>query len=153
MDRLSSPYKDSVRTLCHGSGKQSQRLRVGVDSRSIRRASLCRTCDGLLPCRRHGTWRVGLPWECPLRTPCRGTAGSGCPEAGARAVEVAMDLGQLGARDCLPSVSGLDQDLEQKLTLQEQDAAIVKNMRSELARLPTVERELRQLREENACLR
>lgn len=64
-----------------------------------------------------------------------------------------MDLGQLGARDCLPSVSGLDQDLEQKLTLQEQDAAIVKNMRSELARLPTVERELRQLREENACLR
>ncbi|XP_022419247.1 mitotic spindle assembly checkpoint protein MAD1 isoform X1 [Delphinapterus leucas] len=44
-------------------------------------------------------------------------------------------------------------DLEQKLTLQEQDAAIVKNMRSELARLPTVERELRQLREENACLR
>lgn len=64
-----------------------------------------------------------------------------------------MDLGQLGAHDCLPSVSGLDQDLEQKLTLQEQDAAIVKNMRSELARLPTVERELRQLREENACLR
>lgn len=44
-------------------------------------------------------------------------------------------------------------DLEQKLSLQEQDAAIVKNMRSELARLPTMERELRQLREENACLR
>uniref|UniRef100_A0A452FM42 Mitotic arrest deficient 1 like 1 n=1 Tax=Capra hircus TaxID=9925 RepID=A0A452FM42_CAPHI len=41
-------------------------------------------------------------------------------------------------------------DLEQKLSLQEQDAAIVKNMRSELARLPTMERELRQLREENA---
>ncbi|XP_057551691.1 mitotic spindle assembly checkpoint protein MAD1 isoform X4 [Hippopotamus amphibius kiboko] len=44
-------------------------------------------------------------------------------------------------------------DLEQKLSLQERDAAVVKNMRSELARLPTVERELRQLREENACLR
>ncbi|KAM9726139.1 mitotic spindle assembly checkpoint protein MAD1 isoform 1-T1 [Dama dama] len=44
-------------------------------------------------------------------------------------------------------------DLEQKLSLQEQDAAIVKNMRSELVRLPTMERELRQLREENACLR
>nr|XP_045360432.1 mitotic spindle assembly checkpoint protein MAD1 isoform X2 [Camelus bactrianus] len=44
-------------------------------------------------------------------------------------------------------------DLEQKLSLQEQDAAIVKNMRSELVRLPTMERELRQLREETACLR
>ncbi|XP_007467485.1 PREDICTED: mitotic spindle assembly checkpoint protein MAD1 [Lipotes vexillifer] len=44
-------------------------------------------------------------------------------------------------------------DLEQKLTLQEQDAAVVKSMRSELARLPAVETELRQLREENACLR
>ncbi|XP_061064621.1 mitotic spindle assembly checkpoint protein MAD1 isoform X1 [Eubalaena glacialis] len=44
-------------------------------------------------------------------------------------------------------------DLEQKLSLQEQDAAVVKNMRSELVRLPTMERELRQLREENACLR
>lgn len=53
----------------------------------------------------------------------------------------------------LLSVSHLNQDLEQKLSLQEQDAAIVKNMRSELVRLPTLERELRQLREENACLR
>ncbi|KAF6082033.1 mitotic arrest deficient 1 like 1 [Phyllostomus discolor] len=44
-------------------------------------------------------------------------------------------------------------DLEQKLLLQEQDAAIVKNMKSELVRLPKVERELKQLREENACLR
>ncbi|XP_066868905.1 mitotic spindle assembly checkpoint protein MAD1 isoform X2 [Kogia breviceps] len=44
-------------------------------------------------------------------------------------------------------------DLEQKLSLQEQDAAVVKNMRSELVRLPTMERELRHLREENACLR
>ncbi|XP_059933968.1 mitotic spindle assembly checkpoint protein MAD1 [Mesoplodon densirostris] len=44
-------------------------------------------------------------------------------------------------------------DLEQKLSLQEQDAAIVRNMRSELARLPAMERELRELRGENACLR
>lgn len=44
-------------------------------------------------------------------------------------------------------------DLEQKLTLQEQDAAIVKTMKSELVRLPKMERELKQLREENAYLR
>ncbi|XP_036913827.1 mitotic spindle assembly checkpoint protein MAD1 [Sturnira hondurensis] len=44
-------------------------------------------------------------------------------------------------------------DLEQRLLLQEQDAVIVKNMKSELVRLPKVERELKQLREENACLR
>uniref|UniRef100_K9IMH1 Mitotic spindle assembly checkpoint protein MAD1 n=1 Tax=Desmodus rotundus TaxID=9430 RepID=K9IMH1_DESRO len=44
-------------------------------------------------------------------------------------------------------------DLEQKLLLQEQDAVIVKNMKSELVRLPKVERELKQLREENAYLR
>ncbi|XP_034525588.1 mitotic spindle assembly checkpoint protein MAD1 isoform X2 [Ailuropoda melanoleuca] len=44
-------------------------------------------------------------------------------------------------------------DLEQKLSLQEQDAAVVKNMKSELARLPKMERELKQLREESAYLR
>ncbi|KYO30700.1 mitotic spindle assembly checkpoint protein MAD1 isoform A [Alligator mississippiensis] len=44
-------------------------------------------------------------------------------------------------------------DLEQKLSLQEQDAAIVKNMKAELARFPKMERELRQLREENAYFR
>uniref|UniRef100_G3SKX0 Mitotic arrest deficient 1 like 1 n=1 Tax=Gorilla gorilla gorilla TaxID=9595 RepID=G3SKX0_GORGO len=44
-------------------------------------------------------------------------------------------------------------DLEQKLSLQEQDAAIVKNMKSELVRLPRLERELKQLREESAHLR
>ncbi|XP_071069668.1 mitotic spindle assembly checkpoint protein MAD1 isoform X2 [Dasypus novemcinctus] len=44
-------------------------------------------------------------------------------------------------------------DLEQKLLLQEQDAAVVKNMKAELVRLPKVERELKQLREENARLR
>ncbi|XP_035930080.1 mitotic spindle assembly checkpoint protein MAD1 isoform X2 [Halichoerus grypus] len=44
-------------------------------------------------------------------------------------------------------------DLEQKLSLQEQDAAVVKNMKSELVRLPKMERELKQLREESAYLR
>ncbi|XP_053221655.1 mitotic spindle assembly checkpoint protein MAD1 isoform X3 [Podarcis raffonei] len=45
------------------------------------------------------------------------------------------------------------QDLEQKLSLQEQDALIVKNMKMELAQFPKMERELRELREENAYLR
>nr|XP_003225865.2 PREDICTED: mitotic spindle assembly checkpoint protein MAD1 [Anolis carolinensis] len=45
------------------------------------------------------------------------------------------------------------QDLEQKLSLQEQDAIIVKNMKTELAQFPKMERELQQLREENAYLR
>ncbi|XP_053132864.1 mitotic spindle assembly checkpoint protein MAD1 isoform X4 [Hemicordylus capensis] len=45
------------------------------------------------------------------------------------------------------------QDLEQKLSLQEQDAVIVKNMKTELAQFPKMERELQQLREENAYLR
>ncbi|XP_048186342.1 mitotic spindle assembly checkpoint protein MAD1 isoform X2 [Perognathus longimembris pacificus] len=44
-------------------------------------------------------------------------------------------------------------DLEQKLCLQEQDTAIVRNMKSELLRLPRVERELKRLQEENAHLR
>ncbi|XP_006889670.1 PREDICTED: mitotic spindle assembly checkpoint protein MAD1 [Elephantulus edwardii] len=44
-------------------------------------------------------------------------------------------------------------DLEQKLCLQEQDAAVVKSMKSELGRLPKLERELKQLREDNARLR
>ncbi|KAM8961994.1 mitotic spindle assembly checkpoint protein MAD1 isoform 1-T1 [Pelodytes ibericus] len=41
-------------------------------------------------------------------------------------------------------------DLELKLSAQEQDAAIVKSMKSDLAKLPKLERELQQLREENA---
>ncbi|XP_063286499.1 mitotic spindle assembly checkpoint protein MAD1 [Pelobates fuscus] len=41
-------------------------------------------------------------------------------------------------------------DLEQKLFAQEQDAAIVKSMKSELSKLPKLEREVKQLREENA---
>ncbi|XP_015498744.1 mitotic spindle assembly checkpoint protein MAD1 isoform X1 [Parus major] len=44
-------------------------------------------------------------------------------------------------------------DLEQKLSQQEHDALIVKNMKTELARFPKMERELRQLREENAYFR
>ncbi|XP_055454641.1 mitotic spindle assembly checkpoint protein MAD1 isoform X2 [Psammomys obesus] len=44
-------------------------------------------------------------------------------------------------------------DLEQKLCLQEQDAAVVKSMKSELLRLPRMEHELKRLREENAHLR
>lgn len=45
------------------------------------------------------------------------------------------------------------QELEQKLSLQEHDAIIVKNMKNELAQFPKMERELQQLREENAYLR
>ncbi|XP_065540579.1 mitotic spindle assembly checkpoint protein MAD1 isoform X1 [Lathamus discolor] len=44
-------------------------------------------------------------------------------------------------------------DLEQKLSQQEHDALIVKNMKTELARLPKMEWELRQLKEENAYFR
>ncbi|NWY91673.1 MD1L1 protein, partial [Loxia curvirostra] len=44
-------------------------------------------------------------------------------------------------------------DLELKLSQQEHDAAIVKNMKAELARFPKMERELRQLREENTYFR
>ncbi|XP_041431456.1 mitotic arrest deficient 1 like 1 L homeolog isoform X2 [Xenopus laevis] len=40
--------------------------------------------------------------------------------------------------------------LEQKLSAQEQDAAIVKSMKSDLTKLPKLERELQQLRDENA---
>uniref|UniRef100_A0A8C9ERK3 Mitotic spindle assembly checkpoint protein MAD1 n=1 Tax=Pavo cristatus TaxID=9049 RepID=A0A8C9ERK3_PAVCR len=45
------------------------------------------------------------------------------------------------------------QDLEQRFSQQEHDAVIVKNMKTELARFPKMERELRQLREENAYFR
>ncbi|NXA38328.1 MD1L1 protein, partial [Eudromia elegans] len=44
-------------------------------------------------------------------------------------------------------------DLEQKFSQQEHDALIVKNMKAELARFPKMERELRQLREENVYFR
>ncbi|NWJ05102.1 MD1L1 protein, partial [Crypturellus undulatus] len=44
-------------------------------------------------------------------------------------------------------------DLEQKFSQQEHDALIVKNMKAELARFPKMERELRQLREENIYFR
>ncbi|XP_072734273.1 mitotic spindle assembly checkpoint protein MAD1 isoform X2 [Ciconia boyciana] len=44
-------------------------------------------------------------------------------------------------------------DLEQKFSQQEHDALVVQNMKAELARFPKMERELRQLREENAYFR
>ncbi|XP_015277568.1 PREDICTED: mitotic spindle assembly checkpoint protein MAD1 [Gekko japonicus] len=45
------------------------------------------------------------------------------------------------------------QALEQKLALQEQDAVVVRSMKADLVRFPKMERELQQLREENAYLR
>lgn len=45
------------------------------------------------------------------------------------------------------------QELERRLALQEQDSVIVKNMKSEVARLPEMEREMKRLREENVFLR
>lgn len=39
------------------------------------------------------------------------------------------------------------------MALQEQDSVIVKNMKSEVARLPEMEREMKRLREENTFLR
>ncbi|CAM4501434.1 unnamed protein product [Leuciscus chuanchicus] len=44
-------------------------------------------------------------------------------------------------------------ELERRLALQEQDAVIVKNMKSEVARLPELGREIKRLREENSFLR
>ncbi|XP_052401566.1 mitotic spindle assembly checkpoint protein MAD1 [Carassius gibelio] len=44
-------------------------------------------------------------------------------------------------------------ELERRLALQEQDSVIVKNMKSEVARLPELERENKRLREENTFLR
>lgn len=45
------------------------------------------------------------------------------------------------------------QELERRLALQEQDFAIVKNIKSEVARVPDLERDLKRLREDNAFLR
>ncbi|XP_043567754.1 mitotic spindle assembly checkpoint protein MAD1 isoform X2 [Chiloscyllium plagiosum] len=44
-------------------------------------------------------------------------------------------------------------ELENKMTQQEQDSVIVKNMRSDLGRIPELEKELRQLKEKNAYCR
>uniref|UniRef100_A0A672MR46 Mitotic spindle assembly checkpoint protein MAD1 n=1 Tax=Sinocyclocheilus grahami TaxID=75366 RepID=A0A672MR46_SINGR len=44
-------------------------------------------------------------------------------------------------------------ELERRLALQEQDSVIVKNMKSEMVRLPELEREIKRLREENCFLR
>lgn len=45
------------------------------------------------------------------------------------------------------------QELERRLALQEQDVAIVKTVKSEVARVPDLEKELKRLREDNAFLR
>lgn len=42
---------------------------------------------------------------------------------------------------------------ERRLALQEQDVAIMKTVKSELARVPELEKELKHLREDNAFLR
>lgn len=47
----------------------------------------------------------------------------------------------------------VQQELERRLALQEQDVAIVKTVKSEVARLPDLEKELKRLREDNAFLR
>uniref|UniRef100_A0A8C6KD86 Mitotic spindle assembly checkpoint protein MAD1 n=1 Tax=Nothobranchius furzeri TaxID=105023 RepID=A0A8C6KD86_NOTFU len=44
-------------------------------------------------------------------------------------------------------------ELETRLALQEQDIVIVKNVKSEVARLPDLEKDLKRLRDENAFLR
>ncbi|NXT60544.1 MD1L1 protein, partial [Chaetops frenatus] len=58
-----------------------------------------------------------------------------------------------GSQSLLAEYEQKIKDLEQKLSQQEHDALIVKNMKAELARFPKMERELRQLREENAYFR
>lgn len=45
------------------------------------------------------------------------------------------------------------QELERRLALQEQDMVIVKTVKSEVARVPDMEKELKHLREENIFLR
>lgn len=45
------------------------------------------------------------------------------------------------------------QELERRLALQEQDMVIVKTVKSEAARVPDMEKELKHLREENVFLR
>lgn len=45
------------------------------------------------------------------------------------------------------------QELETRLAFQEEDIAIVKTVKSEVARLPDMEKELKRLREDNAFLR
>uniref|UniRef100_A0A672Z452 Mitotic spindle assembly checkpoint protein MAD1 n=1 Tax=Sphaeramia orbicularis TaxID=375764 RepID=A0A672Z452_9TELE len=58
---------------------------------------------------------------------------------------------------CIPvyfnCVSCVIFELERRLALQEQDFSIVKNVKSEVARVPDLEKELKRLREENALLR
>lgn len=51
------------------------------------------------------------------------------------------------------SLLTVSQELETRLAFQEQDIAIVKTMKSEVARVPDLEKELKRLREDNAFLR
>lgn len=53
----------------------------------------------------------------------------------------------------LLSLFTLWQELERRLALQEQDIAIVKTVKSEVARVPDLEKELKCLRDDNAFLR
>lgn len=53
----------------------------------------------------------------------------------------------------LISLFALWQELERRLALQEQDIAIVKTVKAEVAKVPDLEKELKRLREDNAFLR
>ncbi|XP_064449481.1 mitotic spindle assembly checkpoint protein MAD1 isoform X7 [Mirounga angustirostris] len=70
-----------------------------------------------------------------------------------RLCKQSLDAASQKLREKEDGLAAAGEDLEQKLSLQEQDAAVVKNMKSELVRLPKMERELKQLREESAYLR
>ncbi|XP_040295722.1 mitotic spindle assembly checkpoint protein MAD1 isoform X2 [Bufo bufo] len=64
---------------------------------------------------------------------------------GSQTTQALQELQALNA-DCEIKIK----TLEQKLSSQEQDAAVVKSMKSDLEKLPKIERELQQLREENS---
>ncbi|XP_064178576.1 mitotic spindle assembly checkpoint protein MAD1 isoform X2 [Anguilla rostrata] len=69
-------------------------------------------------------------------------------------LEASQKYQALQTSECLNSENELKiKELERRLTLQEQDSVIVRNMRAELARVPDMERELKRLREENSYLR
>lgn len=69
-------------------------------------------------------------------------------------LEASQKYQALQTSECLNSENELKiKELERRLALQEQDSAIVRNMRAELARVPDMERELKRLREENSYLR
>ncbi|RXM32548.1 Mitotic spindle assembly checkpoint protein MAD1 [Acipenser ruthenus] len=68
--------------------------------------------------------------------------------------EAFQNTQKLQASQALNSENELKiQELEMKLALQEQDCMIVKNMKTDLSRLPDMERERKWLREENTYFR